>query len=144
MLISYNILNYNKFFKENFFKKKSNKNIILLPDYNTFLINNSIKNKKNHHLSKVLNDDLVSDKIIKDSMNDILDDILNNVYEKINNNIIVDEVKNTIDDLVNNIVDNNDFIIYMNSISEDDFGTCNKTGIPLKSFLNVGYHLFHN
>ena len=150
MYNSYNIFNYYKLDQRNYFKKKSNKNVILLPDYNTFLINNSIKTKKNHHLSKVLNDDLKEKKIIKktinnlinkviinDTTNDVLDNLLDSVSIKI-------EVENILNDLIDNVENDYDYFNYINSINEDDFDDCNNTGIPLKSFLSVGYYLNQN
>jgi hypothetical protein len=150
MFKSYNIFNYHKLDQRNNLKKKSNKNIILLPDYNTFLINNSIKTKKNHHLSRVLNDDLKKEKIIKKIINDLIDNIIvNDIINDVSDNLldsvcIKNEVEIILNDLISDIEKDHEYINYMNSINEDDFDNCNNTGIPLKSFLSVGYYLFHN
>ena len=150
MYNSYNIFNYYRLDQRNYLKKKSNKNVILLPDYNTFLINNSIKTKKNHHLSKVLNDDLKEKKIIKKTINDLIDNIIindttNDVYNNLLNSVCIkNEVKNLLNDLISNVEKDYDYFNYINSIDEDDFDDCNNTGIPLKSFLSVGYYLNQN
>jgi len=150
MFKSYNIFNYHKFDQKNILKKKSNKNVILLPDYNTFLINNSIKIKKNHHLSKVLNDDLKEKKIIKNTVNDIIDKVIindstNNVLDNLLDSICIkNEVENILNDLIDDVEKNYDYFNYINSINENDFDDCNETGIPLKSFLSVGYYLNQN
>ena len=148
------INNYNK----SFLKKKSNKNVILLPDYNTFLINSSIKTKTNHHLTTALNDDLNNKNIIKNILDDIIDEVIiknqvKNVIDDLTNNVldnflgsvcIKNEVEIILDDLISDIEKNQEYINYINSINEDDFDNCNNTGIPLKSFLSVGYYLVHN
>ena len=148
MFNSYNIFNYHKLDQSiNLKEKKSNKNVILLPDYKTFLINNSIKIKKNHHLSKVLNDDLKNKKYFKEIINELIDKVIINISMKsvlsdlLKSVYIKNEIKTTLNNLISDIENNNNFYNFINSINEDDFSQENNTGIPLKSFLTVGYYL---
>jgi len=125
------------FYKKFFIKKKSNKNVILLPDCNTFLIINSIKTKKNHHLTRVLNDDFDNKVTIKEYSENMMSNIIENCVTKKCVNSVLEE-------LVDNVCENHDFINYKNWFYSEDFAENIYNDIPLDSIMHISYYLYTN
>ena len=166
MFILYKINSYYINYKI-FNKKSNNKYWFYYSFFNKIITNHHLTNDLN-------DDFLIKSQTqveLEDNINSIIDDLIDDVFEKsiiknknnvqevcqnniqdlekINNNIIDEkniqnEIKVILDDLITNIIDENqDNDNYLNNINKDDYAT-NDTGIPLESFLCVGYYLYHN